>query len=264
MALAKIGKVAKMLGVEVSTLRAWERSGELVPARRSKAGIRYYDLDKVTGLSTEPDPGLDPGLNHGLGGGDALTVGYARVFGSGQEGEVDLSRQEELLAAFCAAKGWRHEVISDHDGSGSGTNYLGSPGQKRDDHTGPGLGSGLKQLIKLILGRRIRRLVITRKDRLSRFGADLILTLCEIQNIEVVVLNRGDSPTLGEEELAQDIELRQLCERLINGADAGAFHSSGIHSSDIHSSDIHSSGEPSTGGNTASNGKASPDPGTVE
>jgi DNA-binding transcriptional MerR regulator len=49
MALVKIGKAAAMLGVEIQTLHAWERSGELVPARRSKAGIRYYDLDKITG-----------------------------------------------------------------------------------------------------------------------------------------------------------------------------------------------------------------------
>jgi predicted site-specific integrase-resolvase len=233
MALAKIGKVAKMLGVEVSTLRAWERSGELVPARRSKAGIRYYDLDKVTGLSTEPDPGLDPGL----GGGDALTVGYARVFGSGQEGEVDLSRQEDVLGAFCAAKGWRHEVIS--------------------DHTAPGLGSGLKRLLNLILHKRIRRLVITHKDRLSpRFGSELIFTLCEIQKIEIIVINKGDSPLLGEEESAQDIELRQLCDRLVKGAmsgnDAGVSHATAGDASP-------SSSESFAGGN----GKIS-DPGTVE
>jgi predicted site-specific integrase-resolvase len=102
MALAKIGRVAKMLGVEVSTLRAWEKSGELIPDRRSKGGIRYYDIAKITGLST----GL--GNNEGM-----LTVGYARVSGPGQE--ASLSRQEELLEAFMppGAGGMRYSPTRD-------------------------------------------------------------------------------------------------------------------------------------------------------
>ena len=44
MALAKIGKAAETLGVDVQTLRAWEKSGELIPDRRSKGGARYYDI----------------------------------------------------------------------------------------------------------------------------------------------------------------------------------------------------------------------------
>jgi hypothetical protein len=83
MTLVKIGKAAEMLGVKPQTLLAWERSGELVPARRSQGGVRYYDLAKITGLST----GLSTGLGSGSEG--MLTVGYARVFGPGKE--VDLS-----------------------------------------------------------------------------------------------------------------------------------------------------------------------------
>jgi len=35
---------------------------------------------------------------------------------------------------------------------------------------------GLKRLLDLILDRRISRLVITHKDRLLRFGAELVFT----------------------------------------------------------------------------------------
>ena len=52
-------------------------------------------------------------------------------------------RQSELLEAFCAAKGWRHEVISD---LGCGLND-----RKK----------GLHQLLEMILHKRIRRLVLT-------------------------------------------------------------------------------------------------------
>ena len=181
MALAKIGKVARMLGVEASTLRAWERSGELVPDRRSKGGVRYYDLARI--------------MSAGLGNEDLPTIAYARVSGPGQE--TDLTRQEELLTAFCSAKGWRHEVISD----------LGS---------GPSCRKGLRRLIELILRKRTHRLVVTHKDRASWFGSELIFTLCELQNIEIAIINKGDPPSFDEEESVRDeIEIRRLCDRLI-------------------------------------------------
>lgn len=168
MALVKIGKAAEMLGVEVQTLRAWEASGELIPDRRSKGGVRYYDVGKIMGLGNEDMP----------------TIGYARV--SSHDQKNDLVRQSELLEAFCAAKGWRHEVISD---LGSGLNYRRK---------------ALHQLLEMILRKRIRRLVLTHKDRLLRFGSELIFALCEIQNIEIVIINKGEPPSF-EEELAADV-----------------------------------------------------------
>lgn len=47
MALVKIGKAAELLGVDVKTLRRWEKSGELVPDRKSGGGVRYYDMAKI-------------------------------------------------------------------------------------------------------------------------------------------------------------------------------------------------------------------------
>lgn len=168
MALVKIGKAAELLGITVQTLRKWEDSGELVPDRRSEGGVRYYDMAKILGLGSEDMP----------------TIGYARV--SSPDQKSDLVRQQELLEAFCAAKGWRNEVIAD---LGSGLNY-----RKK----------GLNRLLELILHKRIRRLVLTHKDRLLRFGSELVFALCEIQNIEIVIINKGEPPSF-EEELAQDV-----------------------------------------------------------
>jgi predicted site-specific integrase-resolvase len=86
----------------------------------------------------------------GLGNEDP-TIGYARV--SSHDQKNDLVRKQELLEAFCAAKGWRHEVIVD---LGSGLNC-----RKK----------GLNHLLELILCKRIRRLVPTHKDRLLRARA---------------------------------------------------------------------------------------------
>jgi predicted site-specific integrase-resolvase len=67
-------------------------------------------------------------------------------------------RQQELLEAFCAAKGWRHEVIAD---LGSGLND-----RKK----------GLNRLLALVLHKRMRHLVLTHRDR---FGSELTFALCE-------------------------------------------------------------------------------------
>jgi predicted site-specific integrase-resolvase len=63
---------------------------------------------------------------------------------------------------------------------------------------------GLIRLIKLICSYQVERLVLTHKDRLLRFGSDLIFTLCEIFGTEVVIINRSEDSTF-EEDLANDV-----------------------------------------------------------
>jgi predicted site-specific integrase-resolvase len=113
-----------------------------------------------------------------------LTIGYARV--SSHDQKKDLIRQANLLSLYCAKKGWNFEVIKD---LGSGMNY-----RKK----------GLKKLIDLILDGKIKRLVLTHKDRLLRFGAELIFALCETKQVEVVIINQGNEISF-EEELAKDV-----------------------------------------------------------
>ncbi len=63
---------------------------------------------------------------------------------------------------------------------------------------------GLNRLLELIMTRQMKRLVLTHKDRLLRFGAELVFTLCEVQGSEIVTIHQGEQPTF-EEELAQDV-----------------------------------------------------------
>jgi len=166
--MIKIGKAAELLGISIQTLHKWEETGELVPDRKSNAGTRYYDADKLLNLNNEDNP----------------TIGYARV--SSHDQQEDLLRQSELLETFCVAKGWRFKIISD---LGSGMNY-----KKK----------GLNELLELILKKKIRRIVLTHKDCLLRFGSELVFALCEIQDIEIVIINKGEQPSF-EEELAKDV-----------------------------------------------------------
>lgn len=91
-----------------------------------------------------------------------------------------------MLSAYCEQREWDYEVIRD---LGSGLNY-----NKK----------GLLKLLTLIVSGEVRRLVITHKDRLMRFGAELVFSLCEMFNTEVIIINRTTA-TSPEEDLAQDV-----------------------------------------------------------
>ena len=63
---------------------------------------------------------------------------------------------------------------------------------------------GLRRLLNQIIEGKVGRLVVTHKDRLLRFGAELVFAICEAKGVEVVVLNRGDDTSF-EEDLAKDV-----------------------------------------------------------
>ena len=166
--LVSIGEAAKLLGVSVQTLRRWDVEGKLVP-QRTPGGQRRYEV-KTLGKEQ---------LSEGR-----VTVAYARVSSSDQK--ADLTRQQRVLEMFCVARGWTYELVSD---LGSGMNY-----HKK----------GLRTLLDGIVAGRVGRLVITHKDRLLRFGAELVFALCEAKSVEVVIINQGEQGTF-EEDLAKDV-----------------------------------------------------------
>lgn len=169
--LVSISGAADLLGVSVTTLRRWEREGRLT-SDRTHAGHRRYDLSKIK-----------PELFY-ANGAERKTIAYARV--SSHDQKTDLERQKQVLELYCARQGWVFEVVAD---LGSGMNYYKK---------------GLKRLLNDILAGKIGRLVIAHKDRLLRFGAELIFAICAAKNVEVVILNQGEDTTF-EEDLAKDV-----------------------------------------------------------
>ena len=170
--IVTISKAAEVLGVSISTLRRWEKEGKLVPEPHVVGNHRRYDLSK-----------LKPELFHGLGV-VKKTIAYARV--SSHDQKADLERQKQVLELYCSSQGWTFEVVSD---LGSGMNY-----HKK----------GLKHLLQSILDDNVGRLVITHKDRLLRFGAELVFAICESKGVEVVIINQGEDASF-EEDLAKDV-----------------------------------------------------------
>ncbi|MDY0073620.1 MAG: IS607 family transposase [Thauera sp.] len=171
--LVPIQEAAQALGVSTQTLRRWEREGKLLPDERTAGGRRRYDLARLQPEKFRP---VDQAARR--------TVAYARV--SSHDQKNDLERQKQVLELYCAQQGWTFEIIAD---LGSGMNY-----QKK----------GLKKLLEAIIDGQIGRLVITHKDRLLRFGAELVFAICEAKKVEVVILNQGEDTTF-EEDLAKDV-----------------------------------------------------------
>jgi putative resolvase len=169
--MVAISEAARVLGVSITTLRRWEAEGKLVPDHTA-GKHRRYDLAKLKPelFRVEPD--------------ERRTIAYARV--SSHDQKDDLERQKQVLELWCVQQGWTFEVVAD---LGSGMNY-----HKK----------GLKKLLDAIIDGEAGRLVITHKDRLLRFGAELVFAICEAKNVEVVILNQGEDTTF-EEDLAKDV-----------------------------------------------------------
>lgn len=74
---------------------------------------------------------------------------------------------------------------------------------------------GLKKLLTMIVFGQVKKIVLTHKDRLLRFGSELIFHLCKLFSVEVQLIDAAENQT-EEENLAQDvIELMVVfCARL--------------------------------------------------
>jgi len=165
--LLSISDMASVLGVTPKTVRLWEKEGKISSIKTEGGHRRFYPSEVLKNKKQSN-----------------ITIGYARV--STSEQRDDLDRQKKILELYCAEKGWECEIISD---IGSGINY-----NKK----------GLERLIKLICLGEIERLVVSHKDRLLRFGSEIIFSICEQHNVEIVIINKSINSTF-EEELTNDV-----------------------------------------------------------
>ncbi|OGX68610.1 MAG: transposase [Paenibacillus sp. RIFOXYA1_FULL_44_5] len=171
MKLYPIGKVAEMIGVTPKTLREWDKTGKLKPHHVSDSGYRYYSQAQLNELLRKNVPT------------QRIVVGYARV--SSPKQKDDLERQIENLKTYMIAKGYSFEIISD---IGSGINY-----SKK----------GLNQLLELIVSSRVEKIVVLYKDRLLRFGFELMENLCSQFGTSIEIIDHTEKTE--EQEWIEDL-----------------------------------------------------------
>ena len=159
-----IAAYSRLLGVHPQTLRRSEREG--------RAGL--VRLVRTIG-NHRRYPTQCPG---------DLVVGYARV--SGHDQKADLPRQIGRLEAHGASAGKKVVVIRD---IGSGLNF------KKP---------GLRRLIDLLLSGKVRELILTYKDRLLRFGSELVFFICRRLGVTVTILDSPAEKSM-EETFTQDV-----------------------------------------------------------
>lgn len=113
---------------------------------------------------------------------DRITIGYCRV--SSKKQKEDLERQIENMKLYLTAQGNPFEIISD---IGSGMNY-----KKK----------GLKELIKRISPNKVEKVVVLEKDRLLRFGFELVEYLASLYNCEIEIMDHTEKSE--QQELVED------------------------------------------------------------
>lgn len=168
-----IGKFAKLIGKTEQTLRNWDKNNTLKPHHISPSGYRYYSqeqLDYFLGIKVIRQQ-------------NKRIIGYCRV--SSPDQEDDLTRQIDNVKTYMLAKGYQFEIITD---IGSGINY-----NKK----------GLNQLIDLITNSEVNKIVVLYKDRLLRFGFELLENLCTKYGAIIEIIDSTDNTE--EQELVEDL-----------------------------------------------------------
>lgn len=177
--LLTLKETEHLLNVSKSTLQRWDNSGKLI-ALRTEGGHRRYkqsDIERLIGenkneTTTKSD--------------EIIVATYARCSTQDQKAHGDIDRQSQRLSEYCAKKKYKVEYIIKDMGSGINA--------KR---------KGFIKLCKLITDKKINKVVIEHKDRLTRFQYNLIEFFFNSYGVEIELLDKKEYTE--QEELVNDM-----------------------------------------------------------
>ena len=168
-----IHEFSKLIGRTPQTLRNWDKSGRLSPNHTGANGYRYYSheqLKQVLNIEDNSDK-------------DKIIIGYCRV--SSNKQKDDLARQIENMTKYLNSLNKPYEIITD---IGSGINY-----KKK----------GLRDLLKKINNKEVEKIIVLYKDRLLRFGFELVEYMANLNGCEIEILDSTEKTQ--QEELVEDL-----------------------------------------------------------
>jgi len=164
-------QVAEILGVSFITIKRWIYSGKIkaVKLPTGKWRIPESEVKRILG-ERQPE--------------EVRAVIYARV--SSRDQKEDLERQVEYLKNYCSSKGYKVVKILTDVSSGLNENR-----------------KGLKQLFKLVESGEVTKVVITCRDRLTRFGFKYLEQYFNSHGVEIEVIFEEEKTP--EKELVEDL-----------------------------------------------------------
>ena len=180
-------KAKEILGVHLLTLYNWEKQGKLETIR-TPGGHRLYNVEKY--LATYGDKKYEKNMNEENekqtekikdNNKEKQNICYVRVSTLGQK--EDLERQKKYMKDKYPS----YTLIED---IGSGINFNRK---------------GLRRIISLAISGKINKLVVAYKDRLTRFGFELIEDIIkEYSKGEIIIENEKENKE-PKDELVEDV-----------------------------------------------------------
>jgi len=167
--LYTLKEAKKLLGVTTRTIQRWDKEGKIRVVRTvgGRRRIPESEIKRILGLKEE-----------------RVVVGYARVSSTTQKDELE--RQKQLLHSYAKDKGYGEiQILSD---VGSGLN------EER---------KGFLELLEMVAERKVSKVIVAHKDRLTRFGFETLRKLFQAFGTEIEVIDsEGKTP---QEELVEDL-----------------------------------------------------------
>lgn len=163
-------EIKQLFKITNQTLNNWRRAGKIKYQQINERNF-VYDLSSLNCYHEEQHP--------------RINVIYARVSNTKQS--QDLEKQKNLLADFANKNGYTVGVVLEEIASGMNENRV-----------------KFNQLIDMVLERKVNKIFISYKDRLTRFGFSYFDNLFKKFDTEIIVLN-DESVNSFEQELTDDL-----------------------------------------------------------
>lgn len=162
-------EACKLLGLQPTTIRSWAKNNTIKTIKTPSGQFLYSRKAIDTIINGDNDVK------------EKQKIIYARV--SSEKQKDDLERQ----IVYLRSKYPNHHLIKD---CGSGINW------KR---------KGLLTILEQTMSGLVDEIVVAHKDRLCRFGYELVQWIIESNGAKLIVMDEEHDHQTGEQELAEDL-----------------------------------------------------------
>jgi putative resolvase len=176
--LLNLKETMEYLNVSKSTLHRWDNEGKL-KAIKTIGNHRRYKLSTLKSFIGDTDENT-------VISNDTIVAIYSRCSTSDQKTHGNLDRQSKRLTEYCVKHRYKIEYIISDIGSGLNDKRI-----------------GFVKLCNLVIDKKITKVIIENKDRLTRFQFNLIEKFFNTYGVTIEITN--DKILSGDEELVNDL-----------------------------------------------------------